>query len=235
MSRMDKPFGNRPYDRQGQRFSKHGPVRPHGTDYNYEPPRRMLVALKQGMMHPKPPTYRRMDMDSFLRKLPIEHSRTSTSRSADDFKSASITLFKPAERPLSGTRITETGRNLQSRGYNPLETGGTAEFLKQNEDERNFQEEMEYRTSTGHPSARYDPREAYTYMPEAYLAKSAQEMRFNGYAARYLAPRLSGGWRYSLRQEPFVDLRGQRPIPATIYSRYRSTHPLISVSSQPWK
>ncbi|XP_031571151.1 testis, prostate and placenta-expressed protein-like isoform X2 [Actinia tenebrosa] len=194
-----------------------------------------LASVKEGLYHPMLPSFRRMDMDTAAHKLPDEHSRTTTPLIRNDFKSASITLFKPAERPLSGTRITETGRNLQSRGYNPLETGGTAEFLKQNEDERNFQEEMEYRTSTGHPSARYDPREAYTYMPEAYLAKSAQEMRFNGYAARYLAPRLSGGWRYSLRQEPFVDLRGQRPIPATIYSRYRSTHPLISVSSQPWK
>jgi hypothetical protein len=95
---MDQAFGNRPYDRQGQRFSKHGPVRPHGTDYNYEPPRRMLVALKHGMMHPKPPTYRRMDMDGFLRKLPIEHSRTSTSRTAgncflNSLTSSFITVF----------------------------------------------------------------------------------------------------------------------------------------------
>ncbi|XP_020912106.1 testis, prostate and placenta-expressed protein isoform X1 [Exaiptasia diaphana] len=234
MSRMAQPFGNRPYDRQGQRFSKHDPVRPHGTDYNYTPSRRMLVAVKEGMMHAKLPTYRRMDMDTFLRKLPIEHCRTSTSRKAGDFKNATITLFKPPETPLFGTRITETGRNLSSREYKPLESGGMVNFMKSNQEQTN-QDEEEYRAATGHPSSRYDPREPYTYMPEPYLSKSADQLKFNGYAARYLAPRISGGWRYSLRQEPFIDLRGQRPIPATIYSRYRNPHPLISVSTTPWK
>lgn len=107
---MDKPFGNRPYDRQGQRFSKHGPVRPHGTDYNYEPPRRMLVAVKQGMVHPKPPTYRRMDMDSFLRKLPIEHSRSSTSRSAGI--SFSESEFTSVQRTMSRVSLAQSATKL---------------------------------------------------------------------------------------------------------------------------
>lgn len=79
---MSRFAGNRPYDRQGVRFSEHSAVRPHGTDYSFERPRRMLAAVKDGMMHAKPPTYRRMDMDSFLRKMPIEHCRNSTSRAA---------------------------------------------------------------------------------------------------------------------------------------------------------
>ncbi|KAK3750484.1 hypothetical protein QZH41_018127, partial [Actinostola sp. cb2023] len=202
MSRLAQSFGNRPYDRQGQRFSNHDPVRPHGTDYNYTSPRRMLVAVKGGMTNPKLPTYRRMDMDTFLRKLPIEHCRTSTSRNAEDFRNATITLFKPPATPLFGTRITETGRALQSREYKPLESGdyaislfsGMADFVKTNQEQRN-QEEEEYRTTTGHPAARYSPREPYTYMPEPYLARSIEQLKFNGYAARYLAPRISGGWR----------------------------------------
>lgn len=78
---------SRIYDRQGVRFSQHDSVRPrpHGTDYGYSPPRRMLAAVKEGMMHPKPPSYRQMDRDSSLCKLPIEHCRNSTSRSAGEY------------------------------------------------------------------------------------------------------------------------------------------------------
>ena len=87
MSRFQNRLGHRcyGYDRQGERYTgqqhHRSDVRPHGTDYGYVRPRRMLVAVKEGMLHPKPPTYRRLDMDETLRKLPIEHCRTSTSRS----------------------------------------------------------------------------------------------------------------------------------------------------------
>lgn len=82
MSRLQNRPGHRWYgfDRQGDRFSRHSTIRRHGTDYSYQKPRRMLVAVKEGMLHPKPPTYRRLDMDDSLHKLPIEHCRTSTSR-----------------------------------------------------------------------------------------------------------------------------------------------------------
>ncbi|XP_020912108.1 testis, prostate and placenta-expressed protein isoform X3 [Exaiptasia diaphana] len=200
--------------------------------YTYN--KKMLASVKEGLYHPMLPTFRRMDMDTAAHKLPEDHSRTTTPLMRRDFKNATITLFKPPETPLFGTRITETGRNLSSREYKPLESGGMVNFMKSNQEQTN-QDEEEYRAATGHPSSRYDPREPYTYMPEPYLSKSADQLKFNGYAARYLAPRISGGWRYSLRQEPFIDLRGQRPIPATIYSRYRNPHPLISVSTTPWK
>ena len=32
-------------------------------------------------------------------------------------------------------------------------------------------------------------------MPEPYLKYSADQMRFNGYATRYLSPRETGSWR----------------------------------------
>ena len=93
----------------------------------------MLASVKEGLYHPMLPTFRRMDMDTAMHKLPEEHSRTTTplTRSkeksilhvahqillllllvfnisisifiSDDFKNSSITLFKPADRPLSGT------------------------------------------------------------------------------------------------------------------------------------
>ena len=34
-------------------------------------------------------------------------------------------------------------------------------------------------------------------MPEPYLKYSADQMKFNGYATRYLSPRETGSWRVS--------------------------------------
>lgn len=86
MSRhLQLALSSRYYDRQGIRFSQHDAIRPHGTDYGYSPPRRMLAAVKEGMIHPKPPSYRKMDRDSALCKMPIEHCRNSTSRSAGEY------------------------------------------------------------------------------------------------------------------------------------------------------
>ena len=38
----------------------------------------MLASVKDGLYHPMLPTFRRMDMDTAIHKLPEEHSRTTT-------------------------------------------------------------------------------------------------------------------------------------------------------------
>jgi hypothetical protein len=38
----------------------------------------MLASAKEGLYHPRLPTFRRMDMDTVSQKLPYEHSRTTT-------------------------------------------------------------------------------------------------------------------------------------------------------------
>ncbi|XP_032220224.2 testis, prostate and placenta-expressed protein isoform X3 [Nematostella vectensis] len=195
-------------------------------DYNSH----MLASVKDGLYHPMLPSFRRMDMDTAAHKLPEEHSRTTTPLTRKDFRTATITLFKPAETPMSGSRITETGRDLQSRGYTPLEKGGLADFIK-----RQQPDEEDYRQITPFPTSRNEPREPYSYMPEQYINYSTEQLKFNNYATRYLKPRITGGWRYSLKQEPFVDLRGQRPIPANIYSRYRNPHARDCLANSPWK
>lgn len=192
----------------------------------------MLASLKEGLYHPCLPTFRRMDMDNAAHKLPEEHSRNTTPLNHDDFKNATITLFRPATNPLSGPRYTETGRMLQSGGYKPVESKGTAYFLTRSINP----EEPEYeppRTATA-PFAREEPAEPTLNMP-SHLRYSEKERSFNGYATRYLSPRITGGWRYSLKQEPFTDLRGQRPVPANIYSRYRHAHPVRSISLNQWR
>lgn len=39
----------------------------------------MLASVKEGLYHPRLPTFRRMDMDTAAHKLPDEHCRTTTS------------------------------------------------------------------------------------------------------------------------------------------------------------
>ncbi|XP_074618735.1 sperm microtubule inner protein 8-like isoform X2 [Acropora palmata] len=188
----------------------------------------MLASVKEGLYHPMLPTFRRMDMDTAMHKLPEEHSRTTTPLTRNDFKNSSITLFKPADRPLSGTGITETGKQLQATSYQPIESGGMAEFLQRSMTAKSREKQPS-------PLAPNELLEPYTFMPEPYLKYSADQMKFNGYATRYLSPRETTSWRYSLRQEPFIDLRGQRPIPATIYSRYRDAHPRASIAAMHWR
>ena len=38
----------------------------------------MLASVKEGLYHPMLPTFRRMDMDTAVHRLPEEHSRTTT-------------------------------------------------------------------------------------------------------------------------------------------------------------
>lgn len=38
----------------------------------------MLASVKEGLYHPMLPTFRRMDMDTAMHRLPEEHSRTTT-------------------------------------------------------------------------------------------------------------------------------------------------------------
>ena len=42
----------------------------------------MLASAKEGLYHPRLPTFRRMDMDTVSQKLPFEHCRTTTNLSA---------------------------------------------------------------------------------------------------------------------------------------------------------
>lgn len=49
--------------------------------YSYQYPsfqRVQLAAVKDGLFHPKLPSFRRMDMDTAGHKLPDEHCRTTT-------------------------------------------------------------------------------------------------------------------------------------------------------------
>lgn len=49
--------------------------------YSYQYPsfqRVQLAAVKEGLFHPKLPSFRRMDMDTAGHKLPDEHCRTTT-------------------------------------------------------------------------------------------------------------------------------------------------------------
>ncbi|NP_001159945.1 testis, prostate and placenta expressed [Saccoglossus kowalevskii] len=171
-----------------------------------------LSAVKEGMYHPKIPTFRRMDMDTAAHKLPEEHCRTTTTCGPGDFKNANITLFRSPARSLSCTRITETGRSLREI-YPPS----------------NFQ------LSTSRPvhCSRFS-----SSMPASELSSTGKgELRFVGYAVRYLRPNVSASWKYTLNQEPNIDQYGQRPIPANIYSRYRDTFPQYSrnLATEAWR
>lgn len=174
-----------------------------------------LSAVKEGLFHPRLPSFRRMDMDTAGHKLPDEHCRTTTTCGPGDFNRATTTLFKPpVDKPLASANITETGRQLHRYYTAPHELKNTraewSEFL------------------TRCPE-RYNIR-----LPELPENK---DLHFSGYAVRYLRPEVTASWRYTLRQEPTIDRFGQRPIPANVFARYRDTVPQYSrnIATEAWR
>lgn len=172
-----------------------------------------LAAVKEGLYHPNLPSFRRMDMDTAAHRLPDEHCRTTTGCAPEDFGKATMTQFTPSSRPLTTAGITETGRQLKNYYAYPHELRET----------------------------RVDWGKFLDKCPERYNIRLAnndpKDLHFTGYAVRYLRPELTNSWRYKLRQEPSLDVHGQRPVPATAYSRYRDTAPKYSrnISTGSWK
>lgn len=193
-------------------------------NYNYPPFRRvMLAAVKEGLYHPKLPTLRRMDMDSATQKLPDEHCRTTTSAGPRNFKEATSSHFQNASKPLSGSRITETGRSLKN--VIPAYPAGVTHTAPANN---------RYMLS----SAKEDWSKFISATGEFKLPEyDPKHFRFSGYAVRYLKPQVTQSWRYTLVQEPKLDQYQQRPIPANVYSRYRDTFPQYSrnVAVEAWR
>nr|DAA06548.1 TPA_inf: TEPP protein [Molgula tectiformis] len=194
------------------------------TDYNYPPFRRvMLAAVKEGLYHPRLPSLRRMDMDTATHKLPDEHCRTTTSCGNRDFSNASASEFGSASKPLSGDKITDTGRSLQKvvpnfpHGVTHTSPSKNAYMLSNSKGDWS-----KFISSTGEfRLPEYDPK----------------YFRFSGYAVRYLKPQVTQSWKYTLQQEPKLDQYSQTPIPANVYSRYRDTFPQYSrnISVEAWR
>ncbi|XP_072014320.1 sperm microtubule inner protein 8-like [Amphiura filiformis] len=165
-----------------------------------------LAAVKEGLYHPRLPTFRRMDMDTAGHKLPDQHCRTTTTSGPQDFQSATLTYFRPALQHYAGANVTDTGRSLRET----------------------------YRDDLSNMKIDWAKAKESTDLPKA---ETKGELRFTGYAVRYLKPSVSGSWRYTFKQEPMLDQYGQRPLPANIYSRYRDTFPQYSrnIALEAWR
>ncbi|XP_064640946.1 sperm microtubule inner protein 8-like isoform X2 [Lineus longissimus] len=191
------------------------PLRIPSYSYQYPTFRSVqLAAVKEGLYHPRLPTFRRMDMDTAAHKLSEEHCRTTTTCGPVDFRRATTTHFMPPENKLSTLNVTQTGRDIH-RYYT------TPEELK---------------------TTRKDWSDFLNKSPERYNINlpdlpSNKDLAFQGYAVRYLKPEVTGSWKYSFRQEPMLDQYAQRPIPANVYARYRDTYPQYSrnIATEAWR
>jgi len=193
-------------------------------NYNFPPFRRvMLAAVKEGLYHPRLPTLRRMDMDTATHKLPEDHCRTTTSCGPRDFQNSTTSFFSDAEKPLSGARITDTGRSLEK--IIPHYPSGVT---------HNTSPKNDYMLSgTKSDWSKFISASGEFKLPDY----DPKHFRFSGYAVRYLKPEITQSWRYTLQQEPKLDQYAQRPIPATVYSRYRDTFPQYSrnIAVEAWR
>ncbi|XP_034337642.1 testis, prostate and placenta-expressed protein-like [Crassostrea angulata] len=191
------------------------PMKIPSYSYQYPSHRRVqLAAVKEGLFHPRLPSFRRMDMDTAGHKLPDEHCRTTTSCGPDDFRRSTSTMLEPPVKNMSGLEITSTGKQLHKHYTTPEELKRArtewSDFLNRSPERFNIQ------------------------LPSL---PSSKDQRFVGYAVRYLRPEVTKSWNYTLRQEPSLDQYGQKPIPANIYARYRDTYPQYSrnIASEAWR
>ncbi|CAL1528055.1 unnamed protein product [Lymnaea stagnalis] len=183
--------------------------------YKYNSFRRVqLAAVKQGIFHPNPPRFRRMEMDNAMRKMSDEHCRTTTTCGPKDFANATSSLFKPPTPRLPTLTITETGRQLHQLYSTPQDL------------ERS---KLIWSGSLNNSPAKVENQHA--------DFRSTRDIKLNGYAVRYLQPDIHNSWRYTLRPEPKLDQYGQQPLPANIYARYRDTYPQQhrNVASEMWR
>lgn len=191
------------------------PMQIPSYSYQYPSHRKVqLAAVKEGLFHPKLPSFRRMDMDTAGHKLPYEHCRTTTTCGPEDFKRSTSTLFEPPKKQMSSLEITQTGKQLHRHYTTP------DELKKAKEEWSDF--------------LNRSPERFNIKLPEL---PDSKDQRFLGYSVRYLRPEITKSWRYTLKQEPTLDQYGQRPMPANVFARYRDTYPQYSrnISSEAWR
>ncbi|XP_046842488.1 uncharacterized protein LOC124436575 isoform X2 [Xenia sp. Carnegie-2017] len=191
----------------------------------------MLASAKEGLYHPRLPTFRRMDMDTVSQKLPFEHSRTTTNLTADDFQHAAVMLFDKTRKPLSEQTIAESIDNdpESSTGKNPQALTSLAE-TEQNSSTSKQSQRPYSNLAVGNDLRRMHPDKLGELFP-AFRREPDETSFSKRYKFQYTPFCMSPG------QKHFVDWTGRRPIPANTYSRYRDAHPVYSenISSKSWK
>ncbi|XP_067951913.1 sperm microtubule inner protein 8-like isoform X2 [Watersipora subatra] len=198
----------------------------HMPSYSYPTPagrRVQLVSVKEGIFHPRLPTLRQLERHKVLHKLSNEHCRSSLPREAvckeKDSSAEQFIDFKRAST-VDPSALRTRGNDFDESQVDPRYQYTPLELKKTREDWSNFLNRCPERFNiklTEHPDTANTP--------------------YTGYAMRYLKPEITAKWKYTLKQEPNIDPRGQRPTPANILNRHRNvyTRSSTSVSTDPYK
>lgn len=168
-----------------------------------------LSGLKDMLYHPRLPSLRKMDQDTTLHQLADAHSRHNTYATRKEFTDATLADEVPLLHIL---HTTDTGISLQSPETAP----------------------------SGH--IKMDWRLVVTLPP----SKSENEQDENeenrriiiGYIPRKWRSEATSSWRYTLKEGPCIDysLMMQKPVSATIFSRYRGTWASTANNkARPWR
>ncbi|XP_064398540.1 sperm microtubule inner protein 8-like [Halichondria panicea] len=176
-----------------------------------------LAGVKFELYNPALPTLRRMSMDDVTKRLPTEHTRTSTPCNRGEFVNARTTLRKrgwsdpvnlPSKKILSKntSSMLSSVKNLQTRTF----AENWAAILSSLNNSQSIPMQREIGTQT-----------------------DTLQLTITGLASRTTHPDITNSWQ---NRRPH---NGQwsRPstakqMPAAMYSRYRGTRPY---SANPWK
>ena len=186
--------------------------------YKYPMFRRVkLAAVKDGIFHPRPPTLRKIAMDTESQKLPDEHAQTSTFYGSEGYKDALKGIS--TRRCLAMQFVPQSPRNLMPLQIPPDDALPDANKLMFNISPEQWKRYVDTDKRFRLPT--YDPK----------------YFRFKHHVIRYVQEDMTRPTPFYFRQEPNLEGYNQRPTPANIHRRHRQLSPQFKrnhISTLPW-
>ncbi|XP_003384601.1 PREDICTED: testis, prostate and placenta-expressed protein-like [Amphimedon queenslandica] len=181
---------------------------------------RQLASVKHQLYHPQLPTLRRMDMDTVGHRLSSEHSRHTTFCVKDDFTKIRTTRYPGAPNLHCKSMVTnETKEKLET--YETLKNANnTSPYTKQ------WNKTLQ--------QLRKEPTPPIQKIEHEDSNNVIQPITSNLYV-RKLHPDITASWKVALtiKDKPHHTItKIERPMPATIFNRYRATR--RPYSAYPW-
>jgi len=136
-----------------------------------------LGQVKEGIFHPRLPTFRRMEMDTLCCKLSSEECRHNTTCSYEDFQRSPPFLFHREPERLASLGMTKLGKEILKHAMAPDELRCTR---------------LEWSKLLDKCPDRFKIRLQET------ADNCCKDLEFSGYAVRYMRPGVTAAWRRPL-------------------------------------
>ncbi|RUS88275.1 hypothetical protein EGW08_003977 [Elysia chlorotica] len=176
-----------------------------------------LASIKHQILRPDFPTFRRLERDDLLHKLPDEHCRTTTSCTTFDFRNATMNPLIQPIKEFHCMDCTETGYAVKKSYFTPID------IQRQNLIWRKYMNNpLVYAAVKTKENPLVDPRPV---LNKNCGCDGAKNLQFDGAPVRYTNADLRN-WRFTLKCEPHIKKNRQQPVPTDVaFPREVIPHP----------